>query len=79
MPSRVSGDSLRPRSPAESRSGFAVELGELLQRVVPMHVLVARDFLEEPASDDLIAFFLAWPDAMSSTRLNVCLSRARAS
>ena len=37
---------------------FPIKLGELLQGVVPMHVLVARYLLEEPTPNDFIAFFL---------------------
>ena len=38
---------------------LAVELRELLQRVVPVMELVAGDFLEQPPPDDLIALLLA--------------------
>ena len=38
---------------------FAVQLHKLLQRVVPVVELVTRDLLEQPAANDLVAFFLA--------------------
>ena len=37
---------------------LAVELGELLQRVVAVVEFVARDVLEQPPPDDLITLFL---------------------
>ena len=38
---------------------FAIKLRELLQRVVAVMELVARNFLEQPSADDLIALLLA--------------------
>ena len=37
---------------------LAIELRELLQRIVLVMVLVARNFLEQAPADDLVAFFL---------------------
>ena len=37
---------------------FPIELGELLQRIVPVVELIAGNVLEQPAADDFIALFL---------------------
>ena len=37
---------------------FSIELGELLQRVVPVVELVAGNVLEQPPADDFVALFL---------------------
>ena len=37
---------------------FPIELGELLQRVVPVVKLVAGNVLEQPPPDDFVALFL---------------------
>src|SRR6056297_391584 len=55
---------------------FPVELGELLKRVVAMHVFVARYLFEKATPNDFVAFFLAGraPGALNTAE---CLLEAR--